>query len=55
MTHKSNLQSIKLYFMYLKAKGNDAGWTIKAKGEHAEEMLTILKESIEKVKAYGQQ
>ena len=50
-----NLQSIKLYFMYLKAKGNDAGWTIKAKGEHAEEMLTILKESIEKVKAYGQQ
>lgn len=50
-----NLQSIKLYFMYLKAKRNEAEWTIDAKNEHSEEMLSILKESLEKVKSYGQQ
>lgn len=49
-----NLQSIKLYFMYLKAKKSEAEWTAKAKDEHAEEMLEILKESLEKVKSYGQ-
>lgn len=48
-----NLQSIKLYFMYLKAKKSEAEWTAKAKDEHAEEMLEILKESLEKVKSYG--
>ena len=50
-----NLQSIKLYFMYLKAKRSVEEWTVKAKDEHSEEMLTILKESLEKVKSYGQQ
>lgn len=50
-----NLQSIKLYFMYLKAKRSEAEWTIIAKDEHSEEMLTILKESLEKVRKYGQQ
>lgn len=50
-----NLQSIKLYFMYLKAKRSEAEWTIIAKDEHSEEMLTILKESLEKVRTYGQQ
>lgn len=50
-----NLQSLKLYFMYLKAKRNEAEWTVGAKDEHCEEMLAILKESLEKVKTYGQQ
>lgn len=50
-----NLQSIKLYFMYLKAKRSEAEWTTLAKDEHTEEMLAILKESLEKVKSYGQQ
>lgn len=50
-----NLQSIKLYFMYLKAKKSEAEWTTTAKDEHAKEMLEILKESLEKVKSYGQQ
>lgn len=50
-----NLQSIKLYFMYLKAKRSDAEWTVIAKEEHSNEMLAILKESLEKVKSYGQQ
>lgn len=50
-----NLQSIKLYFMYLKAKRSEAEWTTIAKDEHAEEMLAILKESLEKVQKYGQQ
>lgn len=50
-----NLQSIKLYFMYLKAKKSEAEWTTEAKDEHAEEMLEILKESLERVKSYGQQ
>lgn len=49
-----NLQSIKLYFMYLKAKKSEAEWTTIAKDEHAEEMLAILKESLEKVQKYGQ-
>lgn len=49
-----SLQSLKLYFMYLKAKGNDAEWTVTAKDEHSEEMLKILNESLEKVKSYGQ-
>lgn len=49
-----SLQSLKLYFMYLKAKGNDAEWTVKAKNEHVKEMLQILKESLEIVKSYGQ-
>lgn len=49
-----SLQSLKLYFMYLKAKGSDAEWTITAKDEHATEMMDILKQSIEKVKSYGQ-
>lgn len=49
-----NLQSIKLYFMYLKAKKNDAEWTITAKDKHTEEMLKILQESLDKVKSYGQ-
>lgn len=47
-----SLQSLKLYFMYLKAKGNDAEWTATAKNEHAEEMLKILEESLEEVKGY---
>lgn len=50
-----NLQSIKLYLMYLKAKKSEAEWTTRAKDEHAEEMLAILNESLEKVKSYGQQ
>lgn len=50
-----NLQSIKLYFMYLKAKKSEAEWTEIAKNEHSDEMLAILKESLEKVKKYGQQ
>ncbi len=50
-----NLQSIKLYFMYLKAKKSEAEWTVIAKNEHSDEMLAILKESLEKVKKYGQQ
>lgn len=41
-----NLQSLKLYFMYLKAKGSDAEWTVKAMNEHEKEMLDILKASI---------
>lgn len=49
-----NLQSLKLYFMYLKAKGSDSEWTITAKNEHAREMMDILKQSIEKIKSYGQ-
>lgn len=48
------LQSLKLYFMYLKAKGSDAEWTVTAKDAHAEEMRKILNESLEKVKGYGQ-
>lgn len=50
-----SLQSLKLYFMYLRAKGNEAEWDIKAKDAHAKEMLEILNESLERVKAYGQQ
>lgn len=50
-----NLQSIKLYFMYLKAKKSEAEWTTISKDEHAKEMLAILNESLEKVKSYGQQ
>lgn len=50
-----NLQSIKLYFMYLKAKKSEAEWTTISKDEHSEEMLAILNESLEKVKSYGQQ
>lgn len=50
-----NLQSIKLYFMYLKAKKTDAEWTITAKNEHAKEMIEILQESLDKVKSYKQQ
>lgn len=50
-----NLQSIKLYFMYLKAKKSEAEWTIDAKERHSDEMLAILKESLEKVKKYGLQ
>ncbi len=50
-----NLQSLKLYFMYLKAKRSESEWTITAKDNHAEEMLKILNESLERVKAYGQQ
>lgn len=50
-----NLQSLKLYFMYLKAKRSEAEWTTTAKDEHAKEMLEILNESLEKVKGYGQQ
>lgn len=48
-----SLQSLKLYLMYLKAKGNDAEWTVEAKDQHAEEMLKILNESLERVKGYG--
>lgn len=54
MGNKS-LQSLKLYFMYLRAKGNEAEWDIKAKDAHAREMLEILNESLEKIKGYGQQ
>lgn len=50
-----NLQSIKLYFMYLKAKNNPAEWSVATKNEHADEMLAILNESLEKVKEYEQQ
>lgn len=50
-----SLQSLKLYFMYLRAKGNEAEWDITAKDAHAKEMLEILNESLEKVKVYGQQ
>ena len=50
-----NLQSLKLYFMYLKAKRSEAEWTTTAKDQHAEEMLQILNESLERVKSYGQQ
>ena len=50
-----NLQSIKLYFMYLMAKKNEAEWTITAKNKHTEEMLKILQESLDKVKSYKQQ
>lgn len=50
-----NLQSLKLYFMYLKAKRSDAEWTTTAKDQHAEEMLQILNESLERIKSYGQQ
>ncbi|MCM1140019.1 MAG: DUF262 domain-containing HNH endonuclease family protein [Muribaculum sp.] len=49
-----NLQSLKLYFMYLKAKRSEAEWTTTAKDEHAEEMLQILNESLEIVKSYEQ-
>lgn len=50
-----NLQSLKLYFMYLKAKRSEAEWTTTAKDQHAEEMLQILNESLERIKSYGQQ
>lgn len=50
-----NLQSLKLYFMYLKAKRSESEWTITAKDNHAKEMLQILNESLERVKTYGQQ
>lgn len=52
-----SLQSLKLYFMYLKAKGSDAEWTVDAKDIHAKEMLKILNESLEKIKSLsnGQQ
>lgn len=50
-----NLQSIKLYFMYLKAKRSDVEWTVIAKDEHSEEMLSILNESLEKVRYYESQ
>lgn len=50
-----SLQSIKLYFMYLRAKRSEAEWTVTTKNEHSEEMLKILNESIEKVKSYGQE
>lgn len=49
-----NLQSLKLYFMYLKAKRSEAEWTTTAKDQHAEEMLQILNESLERIKFYGQ-
>lgn len=50
-----NLQSLKLYFMYLKAKRSEAEWTTIAMDNHAKEMLQILNESLERVKSYGQQ
>lgn len=44
--NNKNLQSLKLYFMYLKAKGSDAEWNVKAMNEHEKEMLDILEASI---------
>lgn len=47
-----NLQSLKLYFMYLKAKRSEVEWTVEAKNVHSEEMLAILRESLEKASAF---
>lgn len=48
-----SLQSLKLYFMYLQAKGSDEEWTVKAKDQHASEMLKILNDSLEIVKGFS--
>lgn len=44
------IQSLKLYFMYLKANGIVEGWTIENKNAHAEEMMRYLEESLNKEK-----
>lgn len=42
-----NLQSIKLYLMYLEAKCSDQEWTVETMRLHERKMMKILKESIE--------
>lgn len=42
-----NLQSIKLYLMYLEAKCSDREWTVETMRLHERKMMKILKESIE--------
>ena len=39
------LESLKMYKMYLMAGETDSGWTIERKNMHQEEMYQILKES----------
>lgn len=39
------LESLKMYKMYLAAGETDSGWTIDRKNTHQEEMYRILKES----------
>ena len=39
------LESLKMYKMYLAAGETDSGWTIDRKKTHQEEMYQVLKES----------
>ena len=43
--HNHALQSIKLYRMYLDAKGNPDGWTIEKMMVHKQEMFELLKKT----------
>ena len=43
-----NLESIKLYKMYLDAEKNPAGWTREIMLKHMEEMMDLLRKSFEK-------
>lgn len=42
---RNSLESLKLYEMFLKAKGNKDGWTEQLAKEHEKEMQTMLNES----------
>ena len=42
---RNNLESLKLYEMFLKAEGNKNGWTEQLANDHEQEMLKILVES----------
>ena len=39
------LESLKMYKMYLAADETDSGWTVDRKKTHQEEMYQVLKES----------
>jgi len=43
-----NIESLKLYRMYLDANKNESGWTLKTMYEHEKSMISLLKESYEK-------
>lgn len=46
--NNKSLQSLKLYFMYLIARKSSEEWKVTVKDEHADEMIKILSESLEK-------
>lgn len=43
--HNHALQSLKLYKMYLDAKGNPDGWNIEKMESHQQEMFELLVET----------